>query len=71
MTCRFSDGIGNEPNDTAATTSAPMAVRPSPQAAEASVFNRSDMAAQIRQSFDNLVKASPIGVPLVGYELRR
>jgi hypothetical protein len=42
-----------------------VAVRPSPHAAEASAFNRSEMAAQIRQSFDSLVKASPIGVPLV------
>jgi hypothetical protein len=64
--CRFNDGIGNAANTIAATTvPAPLAVRPSPQAAEASAFNRSEMAAQIRQSFDNLVKASPIGVPLV------
>jgi hypothetical protein len=63
--CRFSDGIGANPT----TVTAPVAVRPSPQVAEASAFNRSEMAAQIRQSFDNLVKASPIGVPLVGYTL--
>lgn len=33
--------------------------------AEVTAFNRSEVAQQIRQSFDALVKASPIGAPLV------
>jgi hypothetical protein len=36
---------------------------------EGSNFTRSDVAQQIRRSFDALVKASPIGTPMVGRRL--
>lgn len=43
-------------------------VQPSARIPEASMIDRSDMASKIRQSFDALVKASPIGIPLVSVE---
>lgn len=38
------------------------------QLTDVSAFTRSEVAEKIRRSFDALVKASPIGVPLVGID---